>query len=128
MGGDLDDLAEMQFGLAGVYISWSNYARSRELLAEAIGAFKLRRTRAWRWRTKPWRTSKSVPEDTWKRSRSWVGDKGMELCGAELQPQLIENLEHCAESLDLMRRKSESSWLRERIAQLKGEATQAHSA
>src|SRR5262249_44731000 len=39
-GGDLDEFAEMQFGLAEMYIGWSNYARARELLSEAIGIFK----------------------------------------------------------------------------------------
>jgi tetratricopeptide (TPR) repeat protein len=129
VGGNLEELAEMQFGLAGIYISWSNYARSRELLAEAIGTFKRKKD-----------TRLAVAYETMAHIEECSGryleaiaelaraTKIWELCGEDLQPQLIENLEHRAELLDLMRRKSESSWLRERIAQLKGEATQAHSA
>ena len=32
IGGDMIELAQMQFGMAGLYIRWQNYSRARELL------------------------------------------------------------------------------------------------
>jgi serine/threonine-protein kinase len=40
VGGDRDQLAEMQFNLAASYAGWGKYTRARELLIQAIGAFK----------------------------------------------------------------------------------------
>jgi Tfp pilus assembly protein PilF len=43
VGGDLEELAQMQYGLADLYINWHNYSRARELLSEAIGTFRRKR-------------------------------------------------------------------------------------
>jgi tetratricopeptide (TPR) repeat protein len=40
VGGNFEDLAEMQFALAGMYIDWGNLGRARELILLAIGYFR----------------------------------------------------------------------------------------
>lgn len=129
VGGNLEELAEMQFGLAGIYIGWGNYARSRELLAEAVGTFKRKKdTRL----AVAYETMAHVEECSGRYLEAITelgrATKIWEQCSQDLLPHLIENLEHRAELLEILRRKGEASWLRERVAQLRGEATQAHSA
>ncbi|HML16718.1 MAG TPA: tetratricopeptide repeat protein [Bryobacteraceae bacterium] len=128
LGGSLDDLAEMQFGMAGIYIGWSNYARARELLAEAVGTFK---------RKKDVRLAVTYEtiahvEECSGRYQEAVSELGRaakvwELLGDARRHELIENMEHRAELLDQIRRKGEAAWLRTRIAELNG-ASQAQGA
>ena len=40
VGGDQEELAEMQFSVAGLYIEWGNFSRARELLSMCVGTFK----------------------------------------------------------------------------------------
>jgi tetratricopeptide (TPR) repeat protein len=40
IGSNLEDLAELQFGLASLYITWQSHGRARELLYESIGTFR----------------------------------------------------------------------------------------
>lgn len=40
VGGNFEDLADMQFALAGMYIDWGNLGRARELILLAIGYFR----------------------------------------------------------------------------------------
>ena len=121
LGGSLDDLAEMQFGLAGIYIKWSNYARARELLAEAVGTFKRRKDIRL---AVVYETIAHVEECSGRYQEAVTelarAGKVWELLGETRTRELIENLEHRAELLDQLRRKSEVAWLRERIAQLNG--------
>jgi tetratricopeptide (TPR) repeat protein len=40
VGSDQEDLAEMQFSVAKLYIEWGNFSRARELLSMCIGTFQ----------------------------------------------------------------------------------------
>ena len=123
LGGSLDELAEMQFGLAGIYIGWSNYARARELLSESIGTFKRRKDVRL---AVAYETIGHVEECSGRYPEALAelaqATKIWELLGGERRRELLENLEHRAELLDQLRRKGEASWLRDRISLLNGEA------
>lgn len=128
VGGSLEDLAEMQFGLAGIYIGWSNYARARELLAEAIGTFKRRKDErlavAYEAIAHVEEYSGRYPEALAELAHA---AKIWELLGETRKRELVENLEHRADLLDQLRRKSEAAWLRQRIAEING-VVHAHTA
>ncbi|HLX43892.1 MAG TPA: tetratricopeptide repeat protein [Bryobacteraceae bacterium] len=126
VGGNLEDLAEMQYGLAGMYIGWSNYARSRELLAEAIGIFRRHKNARL---AVAYETLAHVEECSGRYQEAIEqlarAGKTWEACGTERVHELAENLEHRAELLEQLRKKSEASWLRERAAKLSASATAA---
>ncbi len=118
LGGDLEELAEMQFSLASLYAGWSNYPRARELLVDCIGTF--------RGKGGP---RLAVAHETLAQVEENSGrfhDAARELDRAakvwEKCPgrtaELAANLEYRAELLDQLRRKREASWLRERAASL----------
>jgi tetratricopeptide (TPR) repeat protein len=119
VGGDMEELADMQFGLAGMYIQWSNYARARELLAEAIGTF--RRKKGARLAI-AYETAAHVNECSGRYLEAVAelarAGKVWESCGAERVRELTDNLEHRAELLDLLRKRGEAEWLREKAAEL----------
>jgi tetratricopeptide (TPR) repeat protein len=119
VGGNLEELAEMQYGLAGMYISWSNYARARELLAEAIGTFKGKKGPRL---AVAYETLSHVEECSGRYLEAVAelarAGKVWESCGDARRMELAENLEHRAELLDQLRKRSEASWLRERAAEL----------
>jgi hypothetical protein len=119
VGGDMEELADMQFGLAGMYIQWSNYARARELLAEAIGTF--RRKKGARLAI-AYETAAHVNECSGRYLEAIAelarAGKVWESCGAERVRELTDNLEHRAELLDLLRKRGEAEWLREKAAEL----------
>jgi hypothetical protein len=116
---NLDDLAEMQYSLANIYVGWSNFSGARELLAECIGTF--RRTGGPRLAV-AYETLAQVEEisgryDSAIRELENAG-KAWERCGSERVPELIRNLEYRADLLDQLRKKREAAWLRERAAGL----------
>jgi tetratricopeptide (TPR) repeat protein len=119
VGGDLEELADMQFGLAGMYIHWSNYGRARELLAEAIGTF--RRKKGARLAI-AYETAGYVDECSGRYLEALAelarAGKVWESCGAERVRELAENLEHRAELMDMLRKRGEAVWLREKAAEL----------
>ncbi len=125
LGGNLDELAEMQFGLAGIYIGWGNYGRARELLQEAVGTFKskknVRLAVTYETIAHVEECSGRYPEAVQELARA---AKIWEICGQNYIAQLVENMEHRAELLDQLRKKSEASWLREKAL----EVTQAAAA
>ncbi len=129
LGGDQNELAEMQFGLANIYIGWLNYARARELLAEAVGTFKGKKDDrlavTYETIAHVEECSGRYPEAVQELARA---GKVWEACGQSRVPQLIENLEKRAELLDQLRKKGEAAWLRERIAELAKSEEQAQSA
>jgi tetratricopeptide (TPR) repeat protein len=124
VGGNLEELAEMQYGLAGMYIGWCNYARARELLAEAIGTFKRHKNARL---AVAYETLAHVEECSGRYQEAIEqlarAGKTWELCGAERVHELSENLQHRAELLDQLRKKNEATWLRERAAELTSAAT-----
>jgi tetratricopeptide (TPR) repeat protein len=119
VGGDLEELADMQFGLASMYVGWSNYARARELLAEAIGTF--RRKKGPRLAI-AYETGGHIEECSGRYLEAVAelarAAKVWETCGAERNRELADNLEHRAELLEMLRKRGEAEWLRERAAQL----------
>ena len=119
IGGNMDDLAEMQFGIAGLYITWGNYSRARELLTEAIGTFR----RKGGPRLAVSHETLGHVEECSGRYHDAVrefarGAKVWEGCGPARAAELAENLKHRAEILDMLRKKNEASWLREKASQL----------
>jgi tetratricopeptide (TPR) repeat protein len=123
VGGDLDELAEMQFGVAGLYINWGNYSRARELLAEAIGAFK--RTKGPRLAV-AYETVAQLEECSGRYhdavSVLVLAAKVWESCGPSWEGELADNMEHRAQLLEQLRKKGEAVWLRERKAELSARA------
>jgi len=119
IGGSLDEMAQMQFGLANLYIRWQNYARARELLLESSGAFKRKGG-----------VRLAVAHETLAHVDECSGRyldavKELERAGRvwdalrpERLPELIRNMEHRADILDMLRKKGEASWVREKISHL----------
>ena len=54
--------------------------------------------------------------------RSHDAGKTWEKCGDDRRKELAENMEHRAELLEMLRKRSEASWLRERAQALMSEA------
>jgi tetratricopeptide (TPR) repeat protein len=124
VGGDLDELAEMQFGVAGLYINWGNYSRARELLAEAIGTFK--RSKGPRLAV-AYETVAQVEECSGRYHDAVnvlaLAAKVWESCGPSWAGELADNMEHRAQLLEQLRKKGEAVWLRERKAELSARAS-----
>ena len=125
IGGDMDDIAELQFGMAGLYINWQNYSRARELLLESVATFK-RKGGA---RLAVGYETLAYVEECSGRYTDAVKElqlaaKVWESLRPERLPELLRNLEHRAALLDLLRRKGDAERLRERIAILTPEAAQ----
>jgi tetratricopeptide (TPR) repeat protein len=119
VGANLDDIAEMQAGLARVFMKWRNYSRARELLMEAIGTFK--RTRGARLATS-YETLAEVEENTGHyrealREFSLAG-KVWESIQTEHAAELIRNMEHRAELFEQLHQEKDAAFLREKVAAL----------
>ena len=119
IGSDLNELAEMQFGLAGLYIKWQNYGRARELLLESSGTFR----RAGGVRLAVSHETLAHVEECSGRYPNALQElekagKAWETLKPDRLPELVRNLEHRAELLEMLRKKGEAGWLREKIAHL----------
>jgi tetratricopeptide (TPR) repeat protein len=119
IGGNLDELAELQFGLANLYIKWQNYSRSRELLMESVGAF--RRTGGVRLAVA--HETLAYVEECSGRFTDAVKEleragKMWETLKPERLPELMRNMEHRADILDMLHKKGEAAYMRERISLL----------
>ncbi len=126
VGGNIDDLAELQLGMATLYVNWQNYSRARELLLECVATFK-RKGGA---RLAVGYETLGYVEECSGRYAEASGElqlaaKVWETLLPERLPELLRCLEHRADLLELLRRKGEAERLRERIAtltpQLEGE-------
>jgi tetratricopeptide (TPR) repeat protein len=119
VGADLDDVAEMQAGLARVFMKWRNYSRARELLMEAIGTFK--RTRGARLAI-TYETLAEVEENSGhcrEALRELIqAGKVWESIQTEHAAELIRNMEHRAELFVQLRQDKEAAFLREKAAAL----------
>ena len=118
LGRDMDEIAEMQFSLASLYMGWGTYPRARELLLECIGTFK--RTAGPRLAV-AYEMLAQVEEFSGRfhdavRELDRAG-RVWEKCG-DRNTELAANLEYRAELLEQLRRKREAAWLRERAATL----------
>jgi tetratricopeptide (TPR) repeat protein len=129
VGGNLEELAELQFSVAGIYIGWSNYARARELVSEAIGTFRRKKNSrlafAYEILAHIEECSGRFPEAV---AQLALAGKVWEVLGDSYLMELVQNLEHRAEMLEQLRKRSEANWLRERAATLKGLSVTAQSA
>lgn len=125
LGEDPDELGEMQFGLANLYISWGIYPRARELLADCVGTFK---RKAGPRLAVALETLAQVEELSGRfhdavRELDRAG-KVWEKCSGR-SAELAANLEYRAELLDQLRKRKEATWLREQAARLAGRAAGA---
>jgi tetratricopeptide (TPR) repeat protein len=119
VGADLDEIAEMQAGLARILMKWRNYSRARELLMEAIGTFK--RTRGARLAA-TYETLAEVEENSGHyqaalRELSQAG-KVWESVQTEHVVELIRNMEHRAGLCEQLHQEKDAAFLRERAAAL----------
>jgi tetratricopeptide (TPR) repeat protein len=129
IGSDLEDLAELQYGLANLHINWEHYSRARELLYEAAGAF--RRKGGVRLAV-TYETLAHVEECSGRYNDAVkelaLAGKVWEAMRPERTPELIRNLERRAELLEQLRRKGEAIHLGEKIATLKQQLEQEQAA
>jgi tetratricopeptide (TPR) repeat protein len=117
VGNDPDEVAELQFSIAELYVQWEHYAGARELLAMCLGTFK---------RTKGPRLAVAYEltaqiEQISGRYLSALAEleragKIWQTCGPAKAQELANNLEYRAELLEELRRKDSANWLREQAA------------
>jgi tetratricopeptide (TPR) repeat protein len=119
IGGDIDELAELQMGMATLYVNWQNYSRARELLLECVAGF---RRKGGARLAVGYETLGYVEECSGRYAEAvrelQLAAKVWETLIPERLPELLRCLAHRADLLELLRRKGEAERLRERIATL----------
>jgi len=128
VGVSLDEIAEAQFALAGLYIKWNRPARARELLMEAIGTF--RRTKGARLAAA--HETLGFVEERCTHFQSALTElanagKVWETLQDEHTPELIRNLEYRAALMDRMKMRKDADYLRQRALALTNAARWAHA-
>ena len=123
VGADQEELAEMRFAIAVLYVDWGNLCRAREQLAMCIGTFR---------RKKGARLAIAYEllahvEECSGRFRDALAEleragKAWESCGAERVEELAVNLEYRADLLDQLKRRDSANWLREKAAEARAGA------
>jgi hypothetical protein len=120
VGSDQEELAEMQFSVANLYIGWENFSRARELLAMCIGTFKRKRGARL---AIAYETQATIDERSGRPSEALTelakAAKVWESCGPERATELATNMEYRAELLDQLRKKDSANWLREKAAEVR---------
>jgi tetratricopeptide (TPR) repeat protein len=121
---NLDEVAEMQFSLANLYVGWDNFSRARELLTECIGTF--RRSGGPRLAV-AYETQAQLEE---RSGRFFNAVHELEKAGTAWRKsgriaELVNNMEYRADLLEQLRKTKEASWLREQAAALLSENTSA---
>jgi len=116
IGSNMEDLAELQFGLANLHLEWSHLSRSRELLMEAASVF-----------ARKGGVRLAVTYETLAHVEECSGRYGdavkqLTLAGKvwegmrpERTPELIHNMERRIELLVALRRKGEADYLGEKL-------------
>ncbi len=122
LGGNMEEVGEMQFGLANLYADWGNLPRARELLTECIGTFK----RLAGPRLAVAYETLAQLEETGGRYHCAVRElanasKVWEKCGSSRARELARNLEYQAELLEQLRQVREAGWLRKRAEKVLAE-------
>ena len=119
IGGDIDELADLQMGMATLYVNWQNYSRARELLLECVAGF---RRKGGARLAVGYETLGYVEECSGRYAEAvrelQLAAKMWETLIPERLPELLRCLAHRADLLELLRRKGEAERLRERIATL----------
>jgi tetratricopeptide (TPR) repeat protein len=115
VGTDQEDLAEMQFAVAELYVGWEHISGARELLAMCIGTF--RRKRGPRLAV-AYELLAHIEEISGRYfsaiSELELAAKVWAACGPDKAEELATNLEHRANLLDQLKRKDSANWLREK--------------
>ena len=123
IGGNIDELAELQLGMATLYINWQNYSRARELMLECVATFKRKGGARF---AVSYETLAYVEECSGRYAEAaaqlQLAAKVWETLLPERLAELVNCLKHRADLLDLLRRKTEADRLRERIAGLMPQA------
>jgi tetratricopeptide (TPR) repeat protein len=115
VGADPDEIAEMQFSVASLYVVWEHYAGARELLAMCLGTFK---------RKKGPRLAVAYElaaniEEISGRYLSAIAEleRAAKIWQAsDRREELANNLEYRANLLEEMKRQDSANWLREKAA------------
>ncbi len=117
VGSDQEELAEMQFSVARLYIEWGNFSRGRELLSMCIGTFKRKKGPRL---AVAYETTAHIEECSGRYADALAelacAAKVWESCGRERTAELATNMEYRATLLDQMKRKDSANWLREKAA------------
>jgi tetratricopeptide (TPR) repeat protein len=124
IGGNIDELADLQLGMATLYVNWQNYTRARELLLECVATF---RRKGGARLAVGYETLGYVEECSGRYAEAagqlQLAAKVWETLLPEGLGELLRSLEHRADLLDLLRRKGDAERLRERIATLTPQLT-----
>jgi tetratricopeptide (TPR) repeat protein len=118
VGRNQEEIGEMQFSVASVYIRWGDYTRARELLGECLGTFR----RGGGPRLAVGHEVLAHVEEALGhysdavRELSTAG-KAWAKCGNR-NAELAVNMTYRAELLDQLKRFREAEWLREQVADL----------
>ena len=117
VGSDQEELGEMQFSVAQLYIEWGNFSRARELLAMCIGTFKRKKGARL---AVAYETAAHIEEYSGRYNDALAdlarAAKIWESCGPDRTAELATNMEYRASLLDQMKKKDSANWLRERAA------------
>jgi len=120
VGSDQEELAEMQFSIANLYIDWENLSRARELLAMCIGTFERKRGARL---AVAYETLAAIDERSGRPTEALAelakAAKVWESCGSDRAAELATNMEYRAELMDQLRRKDSANWLREKAAEVR---------
>jgi tetratricopeptide (TPR) repeat protein len=112
----IDELGLMQFSLANVYVSWGNLARARELLQEAVGAF---RPAGGARLAVALEILAQVEEASGRYALALkeleAAAKAWEKCGSERTVELMRNMEYRVGLLVDMKKMREAGYLREKV-------------
>jgi tetratricopeptide (TPR) repeat protein len=118
LGRKLDEIGEMQYSVAAMYIRWGNYGRARELLAFALGTFRPaggpRLAVGYETLANVEEASGHYPDavrELANAAKVWTK------CGNR-NAELAANMNYRAELLDLLRRSKDAEWLRDQAAEL----------
>ena len=115
----MDDEAELQFGMANLYVNWQNYSRARELLLECLATF--RRKGGVRLAV-GYETLAYVEECSGRYAEALrelqLAAKVWETLRPERLAELLRCLGHRADLLEVLRRKGDAERVRERIVTL----------
>jgi tetratricopeptide (TPR) repeat protein len=125
-GTNQEELAEMQFDVARLYINWGNYCRARELLAMSIGTFKRKKGArlavAYETVAHIEESSGRYPDAIFELE---LAAKIWESCGPERASELATNMEYRASLLDQLHSKDSANWLREMAAAARAGASES---
>jgi len=124
---NLDEVAEMQFSLALVYMEWKNFSRARELMSECIATF--RRAGGPRLAV-AFETQAQLEEQS---GRYFDAVRDLEFAGTAWRKcgryaELIHNMEYRADLLSQLRKTREANWLREQAAAIAEETGMRNAA